>query len=203
MRRPTSYAAAVLLWGSLGLTAAGDPGAPRIRDVNGGTLAPFAPDGTANVLFFVQTDCPVSNAYAPEIQRVCREYADRGVGCALLYEDVEAGMPAARLEDAARRHQREYRYTGIPAAVDRTRAIATHAKATMTPQAVVVDRGGAIRYSGRIDNLYAALGRPRQRVTEHDLRDALDAVVAGRPVARPRTDAIGCHIVDPAILERR
>jgi hypothetical protein len=67
---------------------------------------------------------------------------------------------------------------------------------------VVVDRAGSIRYSGRIDNFYAALGRPRQRVTEHDLRDALDAVLAGRPVPRPRTDAVGCHIVDPKSIQR-
>lgn len=203
MLRLTPCAAAVLLGATLALNAAGDAAAPRIRDLNGRMLAPLAPAGTANVLFFVQTDCPVSNSYAPEIQRVCREYSDRGVGCALFYEDVEIGVPAARLDEAARRHQREYRYGGIPAAVDRTRAIAAHVKATITPQAVVVDRGGVVRYSGRIDNFYAALGRPRQRVTEHDLRNALDALVAGKPVPRPRTDAIGCHIVDPASLEQR
>jgi hypothetical protein len=44
----------------------------QLHDVSGRTLTPFAPTGSASVIFFVATDCPVSNAYAPEIQRVCR-----------------------------------------------------------------------------------------------------------------------------------
>jgi hypothetical protein len=181
--------------------AANGRAAVEVRDLGGRVLRPFAPAGAAQVIVFVQSDCPISNGYAPEIQRVCREYAARGVTCSLMYEDVEIGRPGS-LDAAARRHLQEFGYGGIPAAVDRTRIVASQAGATITPQAVVVDRAGAIRYSGRIDNFYAALGRPRQRVTEHDLRDALDALLAGRPVPRPRTEALGCHIVDPAILER-
>jgi len=190
----------ILLWSVLSLTLAGD-GPVQIRDVDGRMLDPFAPSGAATVIFFVQTDCPISNGYAPEIQRVCREYGPRGVGCALMYEDVETGR-SGPLDAAVRRHRTEYRYEGIPAAVDRTRAVARQAGATITPQAVVVDRQGVIRYRGRIDNLYSSIGRTRPRVTEHDLRDALDAVLMGRPVPTPRTDALGCHIVDPALLER-
>jgi hypothetical protein len=59
----------------------------------------------------------------------------------------------------------------------------------------VIDRGGAVRYRGRIDNFYVAFGRSRQVVTVHDLRDALDAVLAGKPVATPVTQPIGCFIV--------
>jgi hypothetical protein len=97
---------------------------------------------------------------------------------------------------------REHRYSGIPAAVDRSRVIARRANASMTPQAVVVDRAGEIRYRGRIDNFYAALGKPRQQVTEHDLRDALDAVLSGRAVPKRETEAVGCYIVDPAVLRK-
>ena len=117
-----------------------------------------------------------------------------------MYEDVEA--PGTRLDGEVRAHLREYGYRDIPAAIDRSRAIASHAKATITPQAVVVDRSGAIRYRGRIDNFYAALGVARQQVTERDLRLALDAVLAGAPVAKPETEAVGCYIVDPAVLRK-
>lgn len=65
----------------------------------------------------------------------------------------------------------------------------------MTPETVVIDRAGAVRYRGRIDNFYVAFGRSRQVVTVHDLRDALDAVLAGNPVANPTTEPIGCFIV--------
>ena len=66
--------------------------------------------------------------------------------------------------------------------------------ATITPQAVVIRPDESIAYRGRIDNFYAALGRPRRVVTEHDLRDALDAVFAGKPVPKPETQAVGCYI---------
>jgi hypothetical protein len=117
-----------------------------------------------------------------------------------MYEDVEA--PGTQLDGEVRAHLHEYGYRDIPAAIDRSRAIASHAKATITPQAVVVDRSGAIRYRGRIDNFYAALGVARQRVTERDLRVALDSVLSGAPVAKPETEAVGCYIVDPAVLSK-
>lgn len=174
----------------------------RIRGVDGRTMAPFEPSGAANIIFFVATDCPIANSYAPEIQRVCREYAARGVECSLMYEDVDTAAPDGSLEERVRKHLNDFRYSGIPAAVDRSRVVATHAKATVTPQAVVVDRTGTIRYSGRIDNFYAALGKPRQQVTERDLRVALDAILSGRPVPKARTEALGCFIVDPAVLRK-
>jgi thiol-disulfide isomerase/thioredoxin len=172
----------------------------QLRDIDDAVVKPFASGTQASLAFFVATDCPVSNAYAPEIQRVCREYSGRGVGCSLIYEDVESTHGGTSLRQQVRAHLDEYKYTGIPAAIDGDRAAAGMGKATITPTAVVVDRGGAIRYRGRIDNLYAALGKTRQQVTSHDLRDALDAVLAGRPVPHPKTESIGCFITDPALL---
>jgi hypothetical protein len=91
----------------------------------------------------------------------------------------------------------------MTATVDRSRAVAKRARTTVTPSVVLVDRGGAIRYRGRIDNAYADLGKPRQHVTSHDLRVSLDAVLAGRPVPAPETEALGCYITDPASLRRK
>jgi DNA-binding transcriptional LysR family regulator len=171
-------------------------GSVQIRGIDGAILHPLEPSGAANVLFFVATDCPVSNSYAPEIQRICGAFAARGIGCALIYED-----PGVSAEDV-RKHVDEYRYRGMPAAIDRDGSLAAEVRASITPQAVVVDRHGAIRYRGRIDNFYAGLGRPRQVVTAHDLQDALNAVVAGKPVATAETEAIGCYIV-PSNLRRK
>lgn len=191
---------AAALGAGLALTVGARGPSVPIHDIDGRMLKPFAPTGAASVLFFVATDCPISNSYAPEIQRLCREYEPRGVACSLMYEDMDS--PGTRLDDEVRKHLREYRYTGIPAAVDRVRTIAKHANASVTPQAVVVDRAGEIRYRGRIDNFYAALGVSRQQVTERDLRTALDAVLSGRPVPKRETEAVGCYIVDPTILRK-
>ena len=189
-----------MLW-AIALAAAGD--GLQLRGVDGEALTLFAPAGPASVIFFIASDCPISNWYALTIQQVCRDYAARGVDCALVYEDVDLGVTPAALDADVRTHLREYRYGAMPPAVDRTRAVAKRAKATVTPQVVLVDRGGAIRYRGRIDNAYADLGKPRQHVTSHDLRVSLDALLAGRPVPTPETEPIGCYIVDSVSLRRK
>ena len=198
--RPSALVLWILVFsGAVGL-AQSDRGRVQLRDLNGRTIAPFTPSGPASVVFFVATDCPVSNSYAPEIQHVCRDYGPRGVECSLIYEDVDTHPSPAPLDHEVRTHLREYGYLGFTAVVDRDRVAATHAKASITPQAFVIDRSGEIRYRGRIDNLYAALGKTRQQVTSHDLRDALDAVLAGGKVPRPETEALGCFITDPASI---
>jgi hypothetical protein len=170
-------------------------GTLQIPGIDGAVLRPLEPAGIANVLFFVATDCPVSNSYAPEIQRICGAFASRGVGCQLIYEDP--GVTGA----AVAKHLADFRYQGIAAAIDRDGSLAARVRATITPEAVVVDRRGEVRYRGRIDNFYAALGRPRQAVTSRDLQDALTAVAGGQPVAHAETEAVGCYIV-PANLRR-
>ena len=180
---------AVLAACALLVIAAGASG--QVRDVSGRAITPFTPAAKLNVLLFVQTDCPVSNSYAPEIQRVCKAYESKGVSCSLAYEDVKVDAAAVR------KHMNDFGYTGIAATIDTSRAIADRARATITPEAVIVDAKGAIRYRGRIDNFYASLGKPRQHVTEHDLVDALDAVLAGKPAPRPETQAVGCFIARP------
>ena len=162
--------------------------AAQVRDIDGTARDLFTPAGAANVLLFVASDCPISNGYAPEIQRICRDYRTKGVACSLVYEDVS--IDAARV----RAHRDEYGYKDITALIDGDGAIAKRARATVTPQAVVVGPAGIVKYRGRIDNQYAALGKPRRVVTVHDLRDALDAVLAGRAVAHPDTEAFGCFI---------
>jgi len=160
----------------------------QLRDVDGRPAPLFTPSGAANVLIFVSSDCPISNGYAPEIQRLCGAYGSKGARCSLVYEDQRIDAATVR------KHLGEYRYAGMPAVVDADRTVARRAGASVTPQAVVVDGTGKVRYRGRIDNFYAALGQPRQRATVHDLRDALDAVIAGRTVATPETEALGCFI---------
>ena len=118
------------------------------------------------------------------------EYKERGVSCSLIYED--ATIEAA----AVRKHLADYRYRGIAAAIDDRATVAREVNATVTPQAVVIDANGAVRYRGRIDNRYVDFGKSRRVVTERDLKDALDAVIAGRAVARAETAPVGCFIAN-------
>ena len=151
----------------------------------------------AHLELFITSDCPISNYYAPTIQQLCRDAGRNGMSCTLVYEDVD--FDDGRL----RAHLSEYGYRDIQATVDRDRSIARRAGATVTPQAVLWDSQGNVRYRGRIDNRYASLGKPRRVVTDRTLENAVDAVLAGRAVAVPETPALGCHIVFPARGSKR
>lgn len=160
-----------------------------VRDIDGVTREPFKVDkGKVEAVFFVTNDCPISNYYAHEIRRICDEYAKRGAGCTLVYTDPST------TDEQARQHAAEYGHGAYPKVVDRTHALAKAAGATVNPTAVLVTPDGRIAYRGRIDNAYASIGVQRRVVTAHDLRDALDAVMAGRSVAKPETQPIGCYI---------
>ena len=159
-----------------------------VRDVDGRELNPVQPAGAAEVLFFITSDCPISNFYAPEIQRTCKDYAGKGVSCALVY--VDPTMDAA----AVHKHLHDFGYANIPAILDLKHAVVQAAGATVTPEAIVIGHDGRKRYEGRIDNFYAGLGKPRRQATTHDLRAALDEMLAGKPVTTPKTDAVGCYI---------
>jgi hypothetical protein len=161
----------------------------HLPDIDGVERRPLqVAKGHANALFFVTNDCPISNYYAHEIRRICDEYSTRGLSCSLVYTD-----PAFSNAEA-RKHASEYGHGDYPKIVDRTHALVKATGATITPQAVIVRDDESIAYRGRIDNYYAGLGKPRRVVTEHDLRDSLDAVLSGRPVPKPEVSAVGCYI---------
>lgn len=161
----------------------------QVQDIDGVARRPLKVEkGHLSALFFVTQDCPISNYYSHEIRRICDDYSARGLSCTLVYTD-----PTLSAGDA-RKHANEYGHGAYPKIVDRTHALVAAAGATITPQAVVIRDDESIAYRGRIDNFYAALGKPRRVVTEHDLRDALDAVLSGRPVAKPEVPSVGCYI---------
>ena len=164
-----------------------------IRDVNGTDRDPFRVDaGKANVLFFVTNECPISNAFSREIVRICADYRSKGIACSLIYVDPVLS------DNEVRKHAAEFGHGDYPRIVDRRHQLVRAARVTVTPEAAVVDRAGKVVYRGRIDDSFAALGQPRRPVKSADLRNALDAVVAGRPVEKPETKALGCYISDLA-----
>jgi hypothetical protein len=93
---------------------------------------------------------------------------------------------------AGRGNAQEYRY--VPRALDPGQALIKHTGATVTPQAAVLSAEGKLLYLGRIDNRVEDFGKTRPRATENDVRNALDAVLSGKPVAHATTKSIGCAI---------
>ncbi|MEQ1860098.1 MAG: redoxin family protein [Chthoniobacteraceae bacterium] len=162
----------------------------RIRAIGGDEVRPFFCEGSAGrvaVLLFVTTDCPIANRYAPEIERIRADFEGKGLRMTLVH--VDSGLT----EKAAGDHAREYALKA-PVVIDRTHRLVAATGAKVTPEAVVIDHAGRIRYRGRIDDQVTGYGDRRMAATMRDLRDAIAAVLEGRPVKSPETPAIGCLI---------
>lgn len=144
---------------------------------------------TMKVVLFARTDCPISNRTAPEIRRLYEKYHRRAVEFYLIYVDPR------EQPDAIRAHIQEYQLPcrGLR---DPKHTFVAHCNATTTPEAVVFDKDRRIVYQGRVDDLYVEVGQPRAEATTHDLADAIESTLLGRPVANSRTKAIGCLIAD-------
>ena len=99
----------------------------------------------AAVFFFVMTDCPVSNSYVPEMNRIRADYQSRGVATyAVMVENGES-------DDEIRKHVKEFGY-GFPVLLDPQKRLARMTGAKVVPEVAVLSPAGEVRYLGRIDN---------------------------------------------------
>jgi len=161
---------------------------PTLTDLDGRQVElANDPSVKAIALVFILPDCPICNAYIPALNRLHQSLLAGGVQMILVHAD------AATTADNARQHAREYQIQS-PVILDPHHAWVSRAGASTAPEAAVFSPAGELLYRGRIDNQYAGLGKRRATVTSHDLRDALEAVLAGQPIKEPRTEAIGCLI---------
>jgi AhpC/TSA family len=162
----------------------------KMVDVNGQEFRPFNESGVrAVVLVFVLQDCPIANSYMPQLNRLHEQFEPRGVQMIVVESD-----PQITLEQA-RKHAEDF-HIGLPVVIDSEHRWVRMAGATRTPEAVVFSPGGDILYRGRIDDQYVGFGKRRMQVTTHDLQDALEAILADRPVQNASAEAIGCYIPD-------
>lgn len=167
------------------------PASIALRDPEGRLVDPFlaAENSAAIVFLFASVDCPVSNRYAPLVQRLHTTFAARNVAFWLVYPNP------GDTPEAVRAHLKDYSYP-VHALLDPRHELVKITKVSVTPEAAVYDRARTLAYRGRLDNRYVSLGVERPSATEHDLSDALTAVLAGKPVAAATTQAVGCFIAD-------
>lgn len=140
-----------------------------------------------SVWVFVLPDCPISNQYAPEINRIIKEFKPKGVDFSLVH--VEPNSTGT----AALNHAKQFGYT-CRILLDKNQTLVKFAGATKVPEAAVITKTGTIVYLGRIDNLYFDLGKRRPEVTRKDLRIALQESLAGKKVSVSKTEVVGCTI---------
>jgi hypothetical protein len=178
-------AARLQLWAALSLAGCH----ASVIDLQGVAVDPLADVGAASVLAFVTTECPISNQYAPELQRLAEQFGARGVHFWLVYP--------SRLDSVQRivAHQREFAYHW-PTLRDPEHRLVARAEVSTTPSVAVFGANGALAYAGRIDDRFASFGVSKPNAERHDLRAALEAVLSGRIVSPNHTAAVGCAISD-------
>ncbi len=136
----------------------------------------------AVVLMFIATQCPVSNAYNDRMASLAREYGAKGVA----FVGINSNRQESVEEIAGHAAQHGF---GFPVLKDVGNVQADRFGAQVTPEIYVYDPGWVLRYHGRIDD-----DRSGANVKSQDLRNALDAVLAGQPVPVAETKAFGCTI---------
>jgi peroxiredoxin len=134
------------------------------------------------VIIFIATRCPVSNGYNERMEKLANDYAPRGVQ--IVGINANSTEPASEVKQHAA--EKGLTFTILK---DNGNQIADRFDAQVTPEAYVLDASGKLVYHGRIDN-----SRAGDAITSNDLRDAVEAMLAGKPVAKPEARAFGCSI---------
>ena len=139
-------------------------------------------DAKAVVLMFIATRCPVSNGYNTRMVSLFNDYKNKNV--------VFIGINSNKQEDTAeiKQHAKDHGFE-FTVLKDDKNVIADKFGASVTPEIFVLNPSLDILYHGRIDD-----SRREEDVTSHDLRNALDEILAGKPVSVSTTKAFGCTI---------
>jgi peroxiredoxin/mono/diheme cytochrome c family protein len=161
-----------------------------LKDVAGRqvALADFK-DKKAVVIVFTGTECPVSNYYMLRLKELHEKYAPRGVQLLAVNSNPQDG--AEEIAGHAKQHG-----LAFPVLKDADQKVADLLQAERTPEVILLDSRRAVCYRGRIDDQYG-VGYRRPAPTRRDLVEALEEVLAGKPVSVARTPAAGCLIARP------
>jgi hypothetical protein len=154
----------------------------EIKVTDSGSAAVVKPSAAkATAVIFVSTQCPVSNAYNERMKALNSEYSGKGVQFAFVNSNHNEA--ATEVADHASKNLSAKVYK------DMDNVLADKLNAQYTPEVFVFDNGGTLVYHGRIDD-----SREEGGVKSKDLRAALDAALAGKPVPAADTKAFGCTI---------
>lgn len=162
----------------------------RLPDTNGKTvsLADFR-DKPALLVIFMCNHCPYVKHICEGLAQLARDYIPRGVGMVGINSNDVANYP----EDSPANMAREVKSAGyvFPYLYDESQAVAKAYRAACTPDIYLFDKNRKLVYRGQCDDSRPGNGIP---ITGKDLRAALDAVLAGKPVSSNQKASIGCDI---------
>lgn len=161
-----------------------------VNAVDGKTVSSRDAMGEKGLLvMFICNHCPFVRHVLPEIGRVARDYQPRGIGVvAINSNDVEAYPQDGPPEMKALAEREGWTF---PFLLDETQEVARAFQAACTPEFYLFDAEGSLVYRGQLDD--ARPGSPAP-VTGRDLRNAIDALLAGEPIPEDQKPSLGCNI---------
>lgn len=141
----------------------------------------------AVAVVFLSHECPISNQYISELNRIAK---DQTPGAVEFYGVLsDRGLSRTRAVVFAKEFAIEF-----PILFDASGEIAERLAPTHVPESFVFTRRGELAYRGRINDQFASLGKRRPMVTDNNLKDALAAVIAGESPSVARTEVVGCKL---------
>ena len=161
----------------------------KMKNVDGKMLSITDVTGKAGTLvIFTCNHCPFAKAWEQRIVELGNSYSAKGIGVIL----VNANDPTTHAEDGYEGMQARAKSLGmkVPYVVDDTSGVARAFGASVTPEAFLFDKGGKLAYHGTIDDNR----KEPDKVKARYLKDALEAVAAGKKPAVPETKGLGCGI---------
>ena len=165
------------------------PGFSLPDTVGGRLVSPADYRARPLLVMFICNHCPFVKHIRAELARIGRDYAPRGVGIVAISSNDTDKHPDDS-PDLMKAEAAQAGYT-FPYLFDETQEVAKAYHAACTPDFFLFDAGHRLVYRGQLDDSRPSNGKP---VTGRDLRAALDAVLAGEPVATAQMPSIGCNI---------
>ncbi len=161
-----------------------------LPDVTGKTvsLSDFK-NSPALLVMFICNHCPFVKHVRGELAKLGRDYSSKGAALVAINANDASKYP----DDGPERMKEEVKSAGytFPYLYDLTQNVAQAYRAACTPDFFLFDRERRLVYRGQLDDSRPGNGVP---VTGKDLRAALDAVLAGKPVPPDQKPSIGCNI---------
>lgn len=147
------------------------------------SLADAEKANKAVVLMFIATKCPVSNAYNDRMRDIANEYGKKGI----LFVGINSNNTEPESEVKSHAQEHGFAFTIVK---DPGNKVADLYNAQHTPEIFIVGPDGKLLYHGRIDENQ----QEPAKVTSPDLKNALNEILAGQPIAKAETKAFGCSI---------
>lgn len=157
--------------------------------IDGQLISLEVPQGGALAFVFLWTECPISNQFSPTLNRLSNDFQDQPVRLIGLFVDAD------KTDEEVAQHASDYALN-FPITRQASVRLARRFGVGVVPSTVVFNDKGEIVYRGRISDLFYDLGKRRQVSRSSELRDAIQAILAGEKVAIPYVEAVGCTLPD-------